>query len=92
VFLGASSCTSTTLTSVKAITIASAFNKGIMWLMHMEQTDGVTIKQGRNGREYRLPELPWFNEVYCPRLIQFTSSLAVFGTGIHAKLSEMSAP
>ena len=32
--------------------------KAIMWLLHMEQNDGVVIKHSRNGREYRLPELP----------------------------------
>jgi hypothetical protein len=36
-------------------------NIAIMWLLHMEQTDGVAIKHARNGREYRLPELPLFN-------------------------------
>ena len=29
-----------------------------MWLMYREQTDGCTIKHTRNGREYRIPELP----------------------------------
>jgi len=28
------------------------------WLLHMEQTDVLEIKQARNGRDYRLPELP----------------------------------
>jgi hypothetical protein len=38
----------------------------IMWLLHMEQTDGVAIKHARNGREYRRPELPHFNvDGYC---------------------------
>ena len=32
----------------------------------MEQTDGVAIKHARNGREYRLPELPHFSvDSYC---------------------------
>jgi len=32
----------------------------------MEQTDGVTIKHARNGREYRLPELPHLSlDGYC---------------------------
>jgi G:T-mismatch repair DNA endonuclease (very short patch repair protein) len=35
-----------------------------MWLMHMEQTDGVEII---HGREYRLPELPRLSVYgYCP--------------------------
>jgi hypothetical protein len=36
-------------------------NKAIMWLVHMEQTDGVKIMNGRNGREYRLPSLPRYS-------------------------------
>jgi len=40
--------------------------KAIMWLLHMEQTDGVAIKHARNGREYRLRELPHFSvDGYC---------------------------
>jgi hypothetical protein len=35
--------------------------KAMMWLLHMEQTDGVEIMHGRNGREYRLPKLPRFS-------------------------------
>ena len=36
-----------------------------MWLFHFDQTDGVAIKHARNGREYRLPELPQFSvDVY----------------------------
>jgi len=26
--------------------------KSLMWLIHMEQTDGVALKRARNGREY----------------------------------------
>ena len=29
-----------------------------MWILHMEQTGGCTIMHARNGREFRLPELP----------------------------------
>ena len=32
--------------------------KATMWLLHMEQTDGVRIMHARNKREYNLPELP----------------------------------
>ena len=32
-----------------------------MGLLHMEQTDGLAINHTRNGREYRLPELPHFS-------------------------------
>ena len=39
-----------------------------MWLMHMEQTDGVMIKHGRKGRKHRLPELPNYSvDGYCPQ-------------------------
>jgi len=38
-----------------------------MWLLLMEETDGVKIKQGRNDSEYRQPELPRFSVgCYCP--------------------------
>ena len=49
----------------------------MVWFMHMEQTDCLKIKHVRNGREYKLPELPYFSvDGYCPRLIQFMTSLA----------------
>jgi len=38
-----------------------------MWPIHMEETSGVQIMHCRNGREYRLPELPNFSvDGYCP--------------------------
>jgi len=38
-----------------------------MWLPHTQQTDGVKIMHGRNGPEYRLPEIPRFRvDGYCP--------------------------
>jgi len=37
-----------------------------MWLLNMAEIDGVKIIHCRNGREYRLPELPGANlDVYC---------------------------
>ena len=33
-------------------------NKAIIWLVYREQTDGCTIRQARNGREYRPPDFP----------------------------------
>jgi hypothetical protein len=33
----------------------------LMWLLHMEQTDDCQIRHARNGREYRLPELPQYS-------------------------------
>ena len=41
--------------------------KALMWLVNRERTDGCTILHGRNGREYRLPELPHLSvEEFCP--------------------------
>jgi len=40
--------------------------KAMMWLLHMEEKDGVKIMHGRNGREYKVPELPHFSaDGYC---------------------------
>jgi hypothetical protein len=40
--------------------------KAMMWLVYREQTDGCRIAYGRNGREYRLPELPHLSvEGFC---------------------------
>jgi G:T-mismatch repair DNA endonuclease (very short patch repair protein) len=40
--------------------------KALMWLLHMEQVDDCQIMHARNGREYRLPELPHFGvDGYC---------------------------
>ena len=33
--------------------------KALMWLLHMEQVDECKISHVRNGREYRLPDLPF---------------------------------
>jgi hypothetical protein len=43
--------------------------KAVMWIVYKEQTDGCNILHGRNGREYRLPELPHrllFSRSYLP--------------------------
>jgi len=41
--------------------------KSLMWLLHMEQTDGVKIMHCRNWREYSLSDLPSCSvDVYCP--------------------------
>jgi hypothetical protein len=34
--------------------------KAMTWLVYGEQTDGCHMRHGRNGREYRLPELSNF--------------------------------
>jgi G:T-mismatch repair DNA endonuclease (very short patch repair protein) len=37
-----------------------------MWILHMEQVDNCTIQHVRNGREFRLPELPRYSvDGYC---------------------------
>jgi hypothetical protein len=40
--------------------------KALLWLIHMEQVDACHIMHARNGREYRLSELPHFSvDGYC---------------------------
>ena len=40
--------------------------KALMWILHMEQTDGCTITHAGNGREFKLPELPSYSvDGYC---------------------------
>jgi hypothetical protein len=40
--------------------------KAMMWLVYREQTEGCRILHGRNGREFRTPELPNFSvDGYC---------------------------
>ena len=52
--------------------------KALMWLLHMEETDGVQILHCCNGREYRLPKLPNFSVVgYCPKTNTIYEILAV---------------
>jgi len=37
-----------------------------MWLLRIDLGDGVKIMRGRNGREYKVPELPHFSVYfYC---------------------------
>jgi len=49
-----------------------------MLLLHMEHTDRAVIKHARNGREYRLPELPHFSvDGICSETKRFTISLSV---------------
>jgi len=61
-----------------------------MWLLHMEESDGVMIV---NGREYNVPELPQFSVDGCaPRLEQYTSSLDVIFTVTRVKCSVTLSP
>jgi hypothetical protein len=42
-------------------------NKAIMWLIYRQQTENCKMLHGRNGREYRLPELPHLSvDGFCP--------------------------
>jgi len=51
--------------------------KALMWLLHMDQTDGENIMHCSNGREYRPPEVPCISvDGYCP---QNEYSLRVLG-------------
>jgi len=55
-----------------------------MWLLHMEQTDGVEIKHARNGREYRLTELPHISvKGYCPEINTVYEYFGRFWHGHH---------
>ena len=41
--------------------------KALMWLLHMEQIDGVKFVHGHKSRKYKVPELSLFIlDVYCP--------------------------
>jgi len=65
--------------------------KALMWLLHMEETDGVHIMHCLNGREYRPPELPIFNvDGYYPETNTIYEFLAVFGTNTRASRCGMS--
>jgi hypothetical protein len=55
--------------------------KALMWLLHMEETDGCTIQHARNCREFRLPELPHYSvDGYCADTKRV---LEVFGCYFH---------
>ena len=67
--------------------------KALMWLVHRERTDGCTILHGRNGREYRLPELPHLSvDGFCPQTRQCTNSWAAITTAIPANRFVTSRP
>jgi hypothetical protein len=56
--------------------------KVLMWLIYKEQTDGCSITHGRNGREYRLPELPRLSvNGYCPKTKKVYEFLGCFWHG-----------
>jgi len=56
--------------------------KALMWLLHLEETDAVLIMHCRNGREYRLPELPSFSvDGYCTETNTIYESFGCFWHG-----------
>ena len=64
-----------------------------MWLLHMEQTDGVNIMHGLSGREYKLPDLPRFSaDGYYLETLHSTSSPVFIFTATRASRSVMRAP
>ena len=67
--------------------------KALMWLLHMEETEGVKVMHCRNGREYRPLELPHLSvDVYCPDTNTVYEYFGCFGPGIRACHSAMSPP
>jgi len=54
----------------------------LMWLLHMEQLDGVKIKHARSGRECSLPELPRYSvDGYCSETRTIYEFLGCFWHG-----------
>jgi hypothetical protein len=52
-----------------------------MWLAYREQTDACSIQHGRNGREYRLPEVPHLKvDGYCAETRRCMNLTGVIGT------------
>jgi len=59
----------------------------------MEQTAGVVIKHARNGREYRLTELPHISvDGYCAESNTILSSLGAIGMAAHVNHFVTSSP
>ena len=57
------------------------YSNALMWLLHTEQIDGRRISHARNGREYRLPELPIFSvDGYCPETRTVNEFLGAIST------------
>jgi hypothetical protein len=56
--------------------------KAIMWLLYKEKADGIKILHARNGRGYRLPELPRLSvDGYCPEKRKVFEFLGCFWHG-----------
>jgi hypothetical protein len=62
--------------------------KALMWFACKEQIEGRKILQGRNGREYRLPELPHIIvDGFCPETKNVYEFLGCFFKAIPVYLS-----
>jgi len=60
--------------------------KALMWNLNMVQTDGCTIMHARNGREFRLPELPRYSDDgNCAENKTVVEILGCFGTAVNVK-------
>ena len=60
--------------------------KALMRILHMEQTYGCTITHARNGREFRLPELPRYSvDGYCAKNKTVHEFLGCFYHGCKCK-------
>jgi len=67
--------------------------KSLLWLLRMEEAEGVKIMHCRNGREYKPPELPRISlDGYCPETYTIYEFLGCFGTVTRASHSGMSPP
>jgi hypothetical protein len=62
--------------------------KALMCLVYKEQTDKCKILHGRNGREYRLPELPHVSvDGFCPETKEVYEFLGCYLTAVPVNLS-----
>jgi hypothetical protein len=67
------------------------YSKAMMWLVYREQTDGCHTLHGRNGREYRLPELPNLSvDGFCAETKTVINLKAVIGMVTHVNHSATS--
>jgi len=56
--------------------------KALLWLLHMEEAEGVKIMHCRNGREYKPPELPRISvDRYWPQTYTIYEFLGCFWLG-----------
>jgi len=67
--------------------------KALMCLLHMEEMDGCKIMHARNGREYRLPELPRFSvDGYYAETRNVYEFLGCFSKGSNTSRSVITKP